>query len=249
MWRLAAGMDWNDIAQLSEKWANAWELTLAQDFVTHLDELADVQIGREVLVPESGRLLFQISGSGAAGEAMAADLVKALEGKTVLGLNAVMGVPTRPEGPAVACRVRFSGSEGLVQVSGSDATAQDWVPFGKFTLPVVRDKDKKTLDTAQFADGLAEGILKRLVRAQLVKGPRQKDHPTYGIRIDNASPLILNGVAVLGSTKKTDEIPKLFWGISISPRRSMTLNASEAAVKALGLKQGIHVMAIDLSGL
>ncbi len=37
--------------------------------------------------------------------------------------------------------------------------------------------------------------------------------------------------------------------LCIPPRKSMTLPASEEAVKSLGLKQGIRVMAVDLSGL
>jgi hypothetical protein len=238
MWRLAGGLEWDDIAELSAKWANRYELSLAQDFVSHLDRLVE---------GDSGRLLFQISGTGSAGQTMAAELSKVLQGKTVLGLQAETGIPARPDGPAVACRVRLNGSEGLVEVAGSDAAAQGWVPFGKFSLPVVQGQEK--FDAARFADSLAEGILNRLVRTQLTKGPRQKDRPTYGIRIDNASPLILNGLAVLGTARKTGEIPKLLWGISIPPRKSMTLPASEEAVKTLGLKQGIRVIAIDLSGL
>ena len=63
-------------------------------------------------------------------------------GQMVLGLVAEVGIPARPEGPAVACRVRMSASEALVQVTSSDATARNWVPFGKFTLPVVQDQGK-----------------------------------------------------------------------------------------------------------
>ena len=33
MWNLAAGLDWNTIAQLSQGWSNRHELTLAKDFV------------------------------------------------------------------------------------------------------------------------------------------------------------------------------------------------------------------------
>ena len=36
----------------------------------------------------------------------------------------------------------------------------------------------------------------------------------YSIRIDNASPLILNGLAALGTTSSADEIPKVLLGIS-----------------------------------
>ena len=38
-------------------------------------------------------------------------------------------------------------------------------------------------------------------------------------------------------------------GISISPRRSLTVPATEDAVKTMGLKKGIKLVAIDLSGL
>ena len=50
-----------------------------------------------------------------------------------------------------------------MQVSSSDASAKAWVPFGKFTLPVTQENGK--IDVARFADGLSEGILNRLVRA------------------------------------------------------------------------------------
>ena len=38
-------------------------------------------------------------------------------------------------------------------------------------------------------------------------------------------------------------------GICLSPRRSMTVPASEEVVKSLGLKKGIKLVALDLSGL
>jgi len=237
MWRLA-GLDWDTIAQLSQKWANPFEMTLARDFAGRLKTWPE---------GESGRLLFQIEGTDTAGQAMAAELSGLLKGKTVLGLQAELGVPARPEGPAVACRVRLGSTSALVTVASSDGAARNWVANGKFSLPVTREKG--TFAGMPFADALAEGILNRLVRAQLVKGPRDKGKLTYGIRIDNASPLILNGLAVLGTVNKNNETPKPLMGICIQPHRQMTLPASEEAVKALGLKQGIRVMAIDLSGL
>jgi len=242
MWRVAGGLDWSTISQLAEgKWANGHELTLAKEFVDHLDALPE---------GETGRVLFQVDGGDAASGPMASEIGKALDGKTVLGLVARVGeIPSRPEGPAVACRVRLNASEALVQVSSSDATARNWVPFGKFTLPVTQDKGK--LDTVRFADGLAEGVLSRLVRAQVIKGTaRDKGGKlVYQIRIDNASPLILNGIAMLGTASQADEAPKVWWGISISPRRSLTLPATEADVRTMGLKKGIKLVAIDLSGL
>jgi hypothetical protein len=238
MWRLASNLDWDTIAQLSEKWANPFELTLARSFVEHLDELAE---------GESGRLLFDVTGTGTASESLANELNMSLQGKTVLGLLAEPGIPARTEGPAVGCKVVLGSSDARVQVSTTDQPAQAWVTAGKFTLPITRAQGK--FDAARFADGLAEGILNRLVRTELTKGPRQNDHPTYGIRIENASPLLLNGLAVLGMTSKQDETPRLLLGMSIPPRRSMTLPVNQQMVNSLGLKKGIRVVAADLSGL
>ena len=133
MWRVAADLDWNTIAQLSRAWANRFEITLAQDFVDHLDDSTD---------GETGRLLFEVEGTDAASTAMAAEFTKALEGKMVLGLVAATGIPARPTGPAVACRIRLNAGEASVQVTGSDATAMKWVPFGKFSQPLVQENGK-----------------------------------------------------------------------------------------------------------
>ena len=103
----------------------------------------------------------------------------------------------------------------------------------------------------KFADALAEGILNRLVRAQVIKGSaqREKGKLIYQIRIENASPLILNGLAMVGTASKEDEMPKVLSGIAISPRRTMLVPTNEDVVKTLGLKKGIKVLALDLSGL
>ncbi len=63
-------------------------------------------------------------------------------------------------------------------------------------------RGQEKFDAARFSDGLAEGILGRLVRAQLVKGPRAKGKITYGIKIENASPLVLHGLAVVGGQEQ-----------------------------------------------
>ena len=113
MWKLASGLDWDTISLLSQKWANEYELTLAKDFVGKLDALPE---------GETGRLLIEVEGKDAVGEPIAAELNQLLRGKTVLGLKAQVGeIPSRPDGPVVACRVRVSGKEAMVQVSSSDA--------------------------------------------------------------------------------------------------------------------------------
>ena len=241
MWRLAGKLDWDAIAVLSQKWANEYELTLARDFVDHLDALPE---------GEAGRLLIQVDGKDAAGEPIAAEMGQLLRGKTVLGLKAQVGeIPSRPDGPAVACRVRLSGKEAMVQVSSSDALAGAWVNFGKFTLPVTQENGKA--EVMRMADGLSEGILNRLVRAQIIKGSATKDKGklVYQLRIDNASPLVLNGLAMLGTASKDDEMPKVLPMISVSPRKSLTVPTSEDVVRNLGLKKGIKLVALDLSGL
>ena len=95
-----------------------------------------------------------------------------------------------------------------MQVLSSDAAAQNWVAFGKFSLPVKQGHEK--FDATRFADGLAEGVLNRLVRAQVIKGSdaREKGKLIYQIRIDNASPLILNGLALLGTDSPRARSPK-----------------------------------------
>ena len=145
--------------------------------------------------------------------------------------------------------MKLKAGEASVQVLSSDATAQNWVPFGKFNLPLTHGQEK--FDATRFADDLAEGVLNRLVRAQVIKGAttREKGKLVYQIRIENASPMVLNGLALLGTGSPVEETPKVLTGICVSPRRSLTIPANEEVVKALGLKKGIKLTALDLSGL
>jgi hypothetical protein len=244
MWRVAAQLDWEAIARMSRGWSNAPELSLARDFVAKLDTLPE---------GDSGSLLCEVRAADEAQAAVAAELGKLLEGQVVLGLPVKAAVPSRPEGPAVACRIELVGAaegvEARVQVAKSDGAATAWAAVGKFTLPVGR-KDGR-VEGAAFGDALAEGILGRLVRAQMSKGPLVKGKPTYKIRIDNASPLILNGLAVQGALGRADDPPKVLAGISIPPSRNMTVPATGEMVEQLGLKvgAGIRLIAADLSGL
>ena len=86
---MAGGLDWNTIAELSQKWANVYELTLAKEFVEHLDALPD---------GETGCVLFEVEGTDPASESKAAELNKAIRHRLVLGLLAEIGIPARPEG-------------------------------------------------------------------------------------------------------------------------------------------------------
>jgi hypothetical protein len=238
MWHLAGGLDWDTLAELSGEWANSYELTLAKDFVAHLDATS---------AGETGRLFFDAEGTDAATEVRAAEISTALRHNVVLGLLAEVGIPSRPEGPAVAVKVRITGNEAQVVVHGSNATARSWVPFGKFTVAL--DQEQGKLEIGRFADDIAEGTLNRLVRVQLRKGAKEKGKTQYALRIDNASPLVLNGLAALGTTSKPEDTPRVLSGICLSPRKSMTVPASEEVVNALGLKKGVKLVALDLSGL
>jgi hypothetical protein len=231
MWNLAAGLDWNSIAQLSQGWSNRSELSLAKEFVDRLDTLA---------VGESGRLVLEIVAGDEASQGNAAELTKMVQGKHILGLVAEAGdqLPAVPEGPAVACRVKLKSGEASVQVLSSDPAARNWVPFGKFNLPLTRGQDK--FDAMRFADGLAEGVLNRLVRAQVIKGAttREKGKLVYQIRIENHSPMVLNGLALLGTGSPEEETPKVLTGICVSPRRSLTIPANDKLSRSWASRRG-----------
>jgi hypothetical protein len=242
MWRVKDGMGWDEIARVAKGAVNAYELTLARHFVKQLDNLPP---------DDTGALLYQVGAADPANQPVADALGKLLQEKYVLGLPARAGVPDRPEGPSVACRIQVIGTaakpEAVVQVAKSDANAQSWVPVGKFNLPVEREKGE--VKAVQFVDALAGEILDRLVRAQLSKGPMVKGKQVYKVQIDNSSPLILNGLAVLGASPKEGEAPKILSGISVAPSKKMTVPATSEMVDQLGLRKGVRVIAADLSGL
>jgi len=242
MWRVASKLEWDTIAQMSSKWANSHELSLAREFVANLDRLPE---------GESGALLVELRAADPAQETLARDLGKLIEGQYVLGLPVKLGVPEKPEGPSVACRVQVIGTtekpEAHVQVIKSDGAATSWVAVGKFTL-TVESADGK-IKGAAFGDALAEEVLSRLVRAQLSKGPIVKGKQTFKVRIDNASPLLLNGLAIQGTLGTPVGPPKVVAGISIPPFKNLTVPATGELVDSLGLRKGIRVIAADLSGL
>ncbi len=238
----AAGMDWDDVARLSRAWANPHEVALARQL---LDDL-----GRDA---DPGRLLFEVAGKSDAQARLAAQVRSGLAGKLMLGLALEPGVPAHPAGPAVACRIQVAGSaekpEALVQLACSDGSGSAWAPAGRFELPIALD-DAGSAKLEGLGDGLAEGLLQRLVGVKLARAksgaPKAQ---AYSIRLENYSPLMLNGIALAGSAAKPSEPAKALLGIALSPRRTMALPASAEAVERFGLKDGIKVLALDLSGL
>ena len=244
LWNVASGLDWATIKEKSKGWANEHERSLAQSFVAQLDDLPQ---------GDTGVLLYEIKGSGAATSTLAKELSSLLKDRPVLGLTAKLGIPQAPDSPAVACKIVVEGTSdkpaAIIFVANSDGSATSWVPTGKFTLPVALDGGK--LKVAEFANALAEGLLDRLVRVQISKtGAMAKGKAVYKVRIDNASPLVLNGLAILGGGKtKTETTPKVISGISIPPRKSMSLPITGDMVDQFGLRKDVRVIAADLSGL
>ncbi len=248
------GMGWDDIALISRSWANAQELALAKQLVADLD--ADASKG------DTGRLLIEVTAKDESRKGMAGELANLFARRTVLGLLVESKVPVRPTGPAVGVKVQLVGTsekpEASVQLATTDGSGTSWTAVGKFTLPVLLDATGK-VKSEEFGDALAEQLLKRLVVVKLVKtkansdgalipsSPKAKD--TYAIRVENYSPLLLNGVAVTGSSAKPSEPAKLLVGISLAPRRTFSVPATSESVERFGLKDGIKVLALDLSGL
>ena len=247
----AAGMPWADVARLADAWANPQELALAKQLVADLDAQSDDA--------DTGRILIEVSGRDEAGRVLAGQLASALKGRTVLGLAVEDRVPSRPVGPSLAVRVQVGGTaakpEAMVQLASSDATASSWAPVGKFELPVGLDQSGQ-VKALEFNDALAAGLLDRLVKVSVRKGPASggvlpaapKTAGAYVIRIENYSPLLLNGVAISGMKPKAGDPIKMLLGISLSPRRTFSVPVTAESVERLGLKN-IKPVALDLSGL
>ena len=251
----AAGMDWSEVARASRGWANGHELALARQLAGDLDGPGGSG--------DTGRLLVEVTAGDAGQKALAAEVTALLKGRSMLGLAVEGSVPTRPSGPSVACRVVLSGPSGKpeasVQVTTTDATGTSWSKAGggRFTLAVPLDGSGKVKADA-FGDALAEGLVARLVGVKVSRAPAVSVGPIpagpkasgdYVIRVENYSPLMLNGVAVSGVGAKAGEPAKMLVGIALSPRRALTLPASREAVERYGLKEGVKVLALDLSGL
>jgi len=244
MWHVAAGLDWAAVAQLSQGWANPHELALARQLVERLD--AD---GAKAAPPgDSGVVYWEVKGQGAEGEALAAAVRPLLEKYELLGLRTQAGVPARPAGPALACRAELTGAKARVHIGVSNADASGWAAAGSFELKVADAKDTPQR-ALKVADALAGGLVARLVRVQLTKGPKVKGKETYRVRIDNATPLILEGLALAGPDEGAQAPPAALAGLSLPPHRSWTVPASAEVVERLRWKDGVRAVAANLSGL
>jgi hypothetical protein len=177
------------------------------------------------------------------------DLGTLLRQRPVLGLRTHEGMPTKPDGPALAVRIRLDAEEAMVQISASNPGDDNWKPVGKAHVMMERGPSEPR-SAAEVADALARELLSRLVVTRLLAGPKTKGKPTYQITIVNASPLILNGLALAAVDGKSDEPPLVLAGFSLPPMKDLIIMAAGTLAERLALKKGrVGVVAADLSGL
>jgi hypothetical protein len=243
MWHVYHGFSWDSLSQISRSWANDYERTLAKDYV---DRLRQSSSPDELDPNEAGAVCFALTGSP--DESRTGELRKALLKTPMLGLVPRDGVPETPEGPALAVRIQLDKNLARVQFSSSNADSSAWERVGKLELALVDDGKPRT--PAAIADALADALLDRLVDVTLVRGKRVNSKVTYTLRIDNASPLILNGLALTGKGVDVSKTPpSALAGLTLPPHRSVAMPASSNLVERLDLKAGVKPVAADFSAL
>jgi hypothetical protein len=260
LWYVTAGADWDDVGRLSQGWGNANEIALARRFVAELEKPEPTSPGHD-----PGSLYWNIQAEGDATTALV-DGLRALWAKyPVLGLTAREGIPARPDGPALACRMEVRDSLLDVKLLASHPSGSDWVTRGGFRInlppakpcpedaaaetPTLSSDQVKEREAIRLGDEVAAGLLERLVRLRLAHGPKVKGKEAFRIKIVNDSPLILNGLALVGLERRGDQPPSVLLGLSLPPLKSFTVPATAELVERLKLNDGVRVLAADLSGL
>jgi hypothetical protein len=238
VWRVEQNLDWELLAKASAAWANRSELLLAQQVESRLAAGPRPS-------PAEGILYYELSGD-AAHRALIAELADQLKRGTILGLPAQTGIPKPPPGPAVACRVNIERGAVLVQVRVTDFSAS-WVSAGKFSIPLASAGGIPP-SASQLAEEWAEGLLSRVVRVQLTHDAQASSEKPYRIRIENASPFVLHGLALAGPRPTTEPAP-ILPDLSLPPRRSITVPISSALIERSRLKGGIRAYAARLLAL
>jgi hypothetical protein len=241
LWHVGYELDWQTLERLSRPWANRNELALARQFV---DQQGEAQSSRRS--GRTGTLYYDLSTANPKHERLASDLRKLLDTSPLLGLTARSGVLPQPHGPALACRLEIGDTAASVRVSASDEAGTSWVDVGKFSLPIL-ESSGTPVTPAELADGLAAGMLERLVRVRLTREGQGKE--AFRIRIENHSPLVLSGLTLGRSEPKADSRTATLVGLSLSPGRTSTVPATDDVVRRLGSTKGVRVLAVDLNAL
>ncbi|AGA26461.1 hypothetical protein [Singulisphaera acidiphila] len=249
LWNVAAGVDWTQAARLSRSWANSAELALAKQFVSRLNA-EGVAAG----TPDTGHLFWEEVRRDSDADSLAAAMTALLQKHLVLGLKPERGVPTSPPGPALSCRFTIEAGKVSVALAKSDAQGRSWSSLGSLVIPVSAldaGLDQAAIESkaAEVIDAMSAGLLGKIARAELVKGPKVKGKDTYTVRVDNGSPLIVSGLAIAGA-ESSKPIPfTALGGLSVSPLTSLKLPVTPEIVEQLGLKQRVRIVAADLDGL
>jgi hypothetical protein len=232
---------------------------LARHFVDRIGAGKTVETGQPT---DPGELFWQVKAEGDSQEKIVSDL-RALWGKfPVLGLTAKEGIPEKPHGPALAFAIDLSDVSSTLGVTlkASHPSDAEWVTIDRYKIKasefapptegVAGSDPKPSGESTRIADSLVGSVLGRLLRVQLTKGSKVKGKDTYRIKIINDSPLILNGMALAGNNEQTTNEPSVLTGLSLPPMKSLAVPASAEMVARLNVKkQGLRVLAADLSGL
>ncbi len=245
MWHVGIGFEWDTIARLSRGWANPCELELAKAFVNDLrlqqskTEKADVC---------TSKLYFELTSRRSPSDSMKKGIHDLLNGWDVLGLKAVEGIPVSPTRPSIAVRIRLDEKTAQVQLAVSSDSCSQWKTVGKFHVDLVTD-DGRHIKPLEVTDNLSEQILGHLIDTQIVRRRTSHGSSPYLIRVGNASPLVLNALALDGMTHDPLSKPALMIGLSVPPHKCVTVPADEHTVLRLHLHKGMMPVAANLSGL
>ena len=242
MWNLSSGMSWEEIARKAKGSATTDDIALAKDLAQRLqkeDALKEL---------ETGKIHWEVT-SADSGDATAKGLTEWFKNRQMLGLVLQPGVPVTPERPSMAIRVQLhADNQATVVVQSSDGTSKEWVNQGKFNLPIAKKAGESSeLFAARISDELADGVLSRVVRVQ-VTDKKVDGRKIYSLRVDNASPLVLSGVAVKsGSSDK--EIATIM-NLSVRPHKSVQIPLDPKSVSRFGLAgKGVKAIGADLTAL
>ncbi len=238
---VSGGFSWETVDRLAQEWSNPEERTLARRFVAALRETNGSQEADLATAP----LFWEMTELADENKTLAAELRTQLKGKAILGLTTREGIPTRPDGPALAVRIRLEDHKATVRLSSTDGEASSWLDLAEFKLKLL-GRNHKPRTAVEVADALAKATLGQLVSVRLIPGSKSSGSAAYRVRVENRSPLILNSLALSGSDDSAEAPVANLPGMSLTPRRSVTVPASAALVERLKLKSGIRAVAANL---
>jgi hypothetical protein len=256
IWYVTDGADWEQVGRFSQGWGNAQEIALAQQFVASLDKT-----DQGPSKADRGTLYWDLKVEGDQSPGLADSLRTLWDKYPVLGLAAREGVPVQPKGPALSCQISINDDAIDVRPAASHPSGSDWVPLKEFRVKRLEltvddqkaaslsDEQKRERLAARIGDAIAKGMVRQLVRTRLSRGPRVAGKESFRIKITNSSPMILNGLALGDDAVSADNPPTVLSGVCIPPLKSLTVPASGEMVGRLHLKDGVNVLAADLSGL